>query len=195
MTPLANLLSGFNLSFSTLASALNVLAAMITPALLMSATGTFIFSTTTRLGRVVDRMRAVSEKVEELALSKNAEMRLERLENYRLQLKKLNVRLMLLQRSATVLYVASGTFVLTSVAIGVVAVISIRLYWIPVALGLAGALMLLAASIMLIFEARHAVRDLQDESQFLGRLAQHIVETEKAESTTSPETGTPKPAV
>lgn len=195
MTPIANLLSGFNLSFSTLASALNVLAAMITPALLMSATGTFIFSTTTRLGRVVDRMRAVSEKVEELALSKNAEMRLERLENYRLQLKKLNVRLMLLQRSATVLYVASGTFVLTSVAIGVVAVISIRLYWIPVALGLAGALMLLAASIMLIFEARHAVRDLQDESQFLGRLAQHIVETEKAESTTSAEAGAPKPAV
>src|SRR6266699_3836398 len=109
-------------NFNTLAAALNVLAAMITPALLISATGTYIFSTSTRLGRVVDRMRMVSDKIETLALGENVHLRGERIANYRAQLTRLNVRLMLLQRCVTTLYLASATFVLTSVSIGVVAI-------------------------------------------------------------------------
>lgn len=166
-------------SFNTLAAALNVLAAMITPALLISATGTYIFSTSTRLGRVVDRMRMVSDKIETLALGENVQLRGERIANYRAQLKRLNIRLMLLQRCVTTLYLASATFVLTSVAIGTVAIISVRLYWIPVMLGIGGACLLLAASIMLIGEARHAVADLQLESEFLRGLARHLADFDK----------------
>ncbi|MGH9915941.1 MAG: DUF2721 domain-containing protein, partial [Pyrinomonadaceae bacterium] len=39
---------------------------MITPAVLISACGTLILSTSTRLGRVVDRVRALSDKFDEL---------------------------------------------------------------------------------------------------------------------------------
>ena len=56
----------FDQSFQSLPSALTILTSMITPALLISATGTFILSTSNRLGRVVDRVRAISEKMDNL---------------------------------------------------------------------------------------------------------------------------------
>jgi hypothetical protein len=118
-------------SFNTLASALNVLTAMITPALLLSATGTYILATTSRLGRVVDRMRLVSEKVEALSLNEQAAMRIERIEDYRAQMRRLRVRLGLLQNAVISLYSAALTFILCSVAIGVTAAISLKLYWLP----------------------------------------------------------------
>ncbi len=51
---------------NSLSGALAVLTAMITPALLLSACGTFILSTSVRLGRVVDRIRILSEKYEHI---------------------------------------------------------------------------------------------------------------------------------
>ncbi|MDQ3255654.1 MAG: DUF2721 domain-containing protein, partial [Acidobacteriota bacterium] len=50
-------------------SALAVLTAMITPAVLISACGTLILSTSARLGRVVDRVRVLADRFEELATS------------------------------------------------------------------------------------------------------------------------------
>ena len=158
---------------NTLASALNILAAMITPALLISATGTYILATTGRLGRVVDRMRLVSDRIEHLATDEGAALREERIQDYRDQLRRLRARLALLQRVVTMLYLAAATFVLTSVSIGLVALVSLRLYWMPVALGIGGALMLLVASVYMILEARHAVQDLGLESEFIRRLARH----------------------
>jgi hypothetical protein len=163
-------------SFNTLASALNVLTSMITPALLLSATGTYILATTSRLGRVVDRMRLVSEKVEALSLNEQAGMRMERIEDYRAQMRRLRVRLGLLQNAVISLYSAALTFILCSVAIGLTAAISLKLYWLPVVLGLGGAFMLLWASITLIREARHAVSDLELESEFLRKLIRHHAE-------------------
>jgi len=49
-----------------MASAVAVLTAMITPAVLISACGSMILSTSHRLGRVVDRVRALSDKLDEL---------------------------------------------------------------------------------------------------------------------------------
>ena len=50
----------------TLSSALAVLTAMITPAVLISACGALILSTSTRLGRVVDRVRMLIDSFEEM---------------------------------------------------------------------------------------------------------------------------------
>ena len=179
MGPLLSLYTALHQNFGTLAAAINVLAAMITPVLMISATGTFILSTTGRLGRVVDRMRMVLDRIETLALGDNLRRRSERIANYREQLIRLNVRLMLLQRTMTTLYLASATFVLTSVAIGVAAIVSVSLYWIPVALGMGGACLLFAASIMLLREARLAVADLHLESAFIGELAGHLADFDK----------------
>jgi len=179
MAPFISLWTDLHVSFNTLAEALSILAAMITPALLISATGTFILSTTGRLGRVVDRMRMVLDRIETLSLGENLHLRAERISNYRAQLKRLNVRLMLLQRVVTTLYLASATFVLTSLAIGVAAIVSAKLYWVPVVLGIGGACLLLVASVMLIAEARHAVADLQLESEFLREIAKHLADFDK----------------
>ena len=48
-------------------AAIAVLTAMITPAVLISACGSMILSTSSRLGRVVDRVRSLSDRLEEMA--------------------------------------------------------------------------------------------------------------------------------
>jgi hypothetical protein len=56
-------------------SAVAVLTAMITPAVLISACDSMILSTSSPLGRVVDRVRALSDKLEELAQRNSQEMK------------------------------------------------------------------------------------------------------------------------
>ena len=117
-----------------LSSALAVLTAMITPAVLISACGTLILSTSTRLGRVVDRVRALSDRFEELASrGEGLELYEERRAVIFDQLDKLTSRARILQRSMVVFYGALGIFVASSVAIGLVAATEgARYSWIPV---------------------------------------------------------------
>jgi hypothetical protein len=90
----------FNLNISSLDAALCVLSAMITPALLISASGTFILSTSSRLGRVVDRVRCLSDRIEDLIHGQvDLEMRDERQGMYVHQMAQLSTRSHLLQRS------------------------------------------------------------------------------------------------
>jgi hypothetical protein len=53
----------------------SVLSAMITPAVLISACGALIFSTSTRLARVVDRVRELSRAIEQYSKDENATSR------------------------------------------------------------------------------------------------------------------------
>ena len=158
-----------------LSSALAVLTAMITPAVLISACGTMILSTSTRLGRVVDRVRALSDRLEELA---HAEEQLEMFEERRtvifIQLDKLTSRARILQRCMVSFYLALGIFVLTSVSIGIVAVSGARYYFVPVVLGLVGACFLFYGSVLLITEARLALGTIHAEMDFIWRLSQRL---------------------
>ena len=69
-----------------------------------------------------------------------------------------------------VFYVATGMFVATSVAIGLVTILSVGYAWLPVILGIGGACLLLGGSGVLIVEARLAIRTLDIETSFLGKL-------------------------
>ena len=114
---------------------------MITPAVLISACGSMILSTSHRLGRVVDRVRALSDKLEELATKQQIDPvgAKERQAVIFAQLDKLTSRARILQRSMVTFYLALGMFVATSVAIGVVAVVGNSRYnVVPVIVGLAG---------------------------------------------------------
>lgn len=165
-----------------LSSALAVLTAMITPAVLISACGTLILSTSARLGRVVDRVRALSDGFERLAHG-NSELAL--LEERRAvifsQLDKLTRRARILQRSMTVFYLALGMFVATSVAIGIVAFAGVRYSLLPVVMGLIGATFLFYGSVILIFEARLALSTISAEMDFLWRLGKHYAPAELIE--------------
>lgn len=159
-----------------LSSALAVLTAMITPAVLISACGTMILSTSTRLGRVVDRVRSLSDRLEDLT---KAEGKLALYEERRRvifeQLDKLTSRARLLQRCMVVFYIAVGIFIATSVAIGVVAVSGTRYHWIPIVTGLIGACFLFYGSMLLIFEARLALTTIHMEMDFIWEFSKHLV--------------------
>lgn len=151
-----------------MSSAVAVLTAMITPAVLISACGSMILSTSSRLGRVVDRVRALADKLEELA-EKRADETRERLGVIFAQLDKLTSRARILQRAMVAFYLATGMFVATSVAIGVVAVIpnSPHYSFVPVIVGLGGACFLFYGSMLLIFEARLALSTIHAEMDFI----------------------------
>jgi hypothetical protein len=166
-----------------LSSSLAVLTAMITPAVLISASGTMILSTSTRLGRVVDRVRSLSGRLRHLT---SAEEDSEFFEEERAmlydQLDKLTSRSRLLQRALTTFYLAVGIFVATSVAIGVVSFSSgPRFAWIPVALGLVGAFFLFYGSMLLVFEARLALSTTHAEMDFVWRTTKRVVPKELVE--------------
>lgn len=162
------------LLISSLSAALAVLTAMITPALFISASGMFILSTSNRLGRVVDRVRAISDRMDALMHEQaGLEMLEERKAALMTQMRLQSARAHLLQRSMTVFYFAASLFVLTSVAIGIDAMAGTdKLHWMPVVCGIAGAMCLLYGSVLLIKEARMAGISLASEMEFLVKLVE-----------------------
>jgi uncharacterized protein DUF2721 len=172
-----------------LTASLGVLTAMITPAVLISASGTMILSTSTRLGRVVDRVRSLSERLRQLSFSDDQPEFFEE-ETAMLydQLDKLTSRSRLLQRALTTFYLAVGVFVATSVAIGGVAFFYARGLstcargaWIPVVMGLIGAVFLFYGSMLLVFEARLALSATHREMDFVWRITKRVVPKELVE--------------
>ena len=154
-------------------NALAVLTAMITPAVLISACGALIFSTATRLGRVVDRVRTLAEKFETLAKHPEAdEMAEDRRRLLFAQLDRQTSRARLIQRAMVAFYSALGIFVATSVAIAVIAALARSFTWIAVALGVTGALFMLYGSVMLIIESRMAMGSITSEMDFVWKVSQ-----------------------
>lgn len=165
----------------TLTSSLAVLTAMITPAVLISASGTMILSTSTRLGRVVDRVRSLSDRLRRLTSEEQSEFFEEERAMLYNQLDKLTSRSRLLQRAMTSFYLAVGVFVATSVSIGVVAFFHGRVAWLPVALGLVGASFLFYGSVLAIFEARLALSTTHAEMDFIWRITRRVMPKELVE--------------
>ena len=162
-------------------SAIAVLTAMITPAVLISACGSLILSTSARLGRVVDRVRALSDRLENMAEVNERGATTERQALIFQQLDKLTSRARILQRCMVTFYVSLGLFVATSVAIGVIPFTASRHNWIPVMLGLAGACFLFYGSVLLIMEARLALSTIHAEMDFIWRLSKQTTPAEIVE--------------
>ena len=154
-----------------LSAGLTVLTSMITPALLISASGTFVLSTSNRLGRVIDRVRRLSEIMEQImAEDQKVELLKERRDFIFTVIDMQAKRAKLLARALMVFYIATGMFVATSVAIGLITILSASYAWVPVVLGITGACLLLVGSSVLIVEAQMAIRTLHVETSFLGKL-------------------------
>jgi hypothetical protein len=162
------------------ASAIAVLTAMITPAVLISACGSMILSTSARLGRVVDRVRALSDRLEEMTdKGIDATEFTERQALIFQQLDKLTSRARILQRCMVTFYVSLGMFVATSVAIGIVPFTGNPRYNVaPVALGILGATFLFYGSVLLILEARLALGTIHTEMDFIWRRSKKVTPAE-----------------
>jgi hypothetical protein len=148
-----------------------ILGAMITPAVLISASGVLVLSTSNRVGRTVDRVRALAAEVERLQLlpesgSVSTESKASKRKRLADQLAQLSARAVLLRSAMTALYSAIGLLVGTSILVGVVALLQWQYSSLPVVVGFAGACALLYASLLLVREARLAVRSTLQEVAF-----------------------------
>ena len=151
------------------------LTAMFTPAVLISACGTLIFSTSTRLGRIVDRVRGLMDMLDRLALGEIHEAVEERRHEVERQLASHAARSRLIQQSLTCFYYALGTLVGATVAIGIGAAIPILIpRWVPGALGLLGTLVMFYGCVLLISETRMAIKSIDSEMEFALRLSQRL---------------------
>ena len=151
-----------------LSSAVQILSAMITPAVLISASGMLVLSTSNRLIHVVARVRDLSDRFERLTEREGSKRQAEKRSMIISQLGLLTGRARLLQRSLTSLYSAIGVFVLTSFDIGITATSpSHRFGNAAVILGLLGTAFLCYSSMLLIVEARLAFASTKKEMDFL----------------------------
>ena len=154
-----------------------VLGAMLTPAVLISACGSLVMSTSSRLSRVVDRFRQLAGEVESSDLELG-----ERRDLVRRQFDLLTERALLLRSALTRLYVSIGFLALTSLGFALIAVAGRKWPWLPVASAIVGAGALLHASWLLIREAKLAVDANLAEIHFARRRVTALDERPKGSS-------------
>lgn len=163
-------------------STIEFLTAMVTPALLISATGSLVLSTSTRLGRVIDRVRQLEERLSELIyLEDKGEVPLydKRVEVIVDLLDKVTSRSRILQRAMATFYYGLGMFVLTSVTIAIAAFFS-SYRWLPIPIGIVGISFLLYGTILMIRETRMATATVNAEMDFTWELARKVAPKEVA---------------
>jgi hypothetical protein len=161
------------MEFETLSEALSVLTAMVTPAVLILASSSLVLATSNRLGRAIDRTRAIAERVAELSHVTERTMLQEERTLLIQQLGRTAHRTRLLIRTLIRLYVALAVFIATSVAIGVVAVVGAPYAWVALLLGFIGAGLLFWASVLLIMESNVALASVDEEMEFVRHLGLH----------------------
>lgn len=157
-------------------SVIEFLTAMITPALLISATGSLVLSTSTRLGRVVDRVRELEKRLSEMIVIEDKStipLYEKRLDTVVYLLDKVTTRSRILQRAMEIFYYGLGVFVLTSVTIAVVGIFKI-VWWLPVAVGVIGILLLFYGSLLMVKETRMATLTINAEMDFTWSLAKTV---------------------
>jgi hypothetical protein len=169
-----------NVNPNVLNSTIEFLTAMITPALLISATGSLVLSTSTRLGRVVDRVRELEVRLSELIVAEDKlkiplyEKRLDTIVNL---LDKVTTRSRILQKAMTAFYYGLGVFILTSVTIAVAGIFNIA-RWLPIPVGIVGILFLLYGAILMLRETRMATATINAEMDFTWSLAKTVAPRE-----------------
>ena len=148
----------------------SILTSMITPAVLISACGTLIFSTSARLARIFDRVHLLKGEVEAVLEGKMS-FPDERMKMLKVQTRKQKTRAWLIQKSMAALYTATVLFVASSLAIALnVAYGNEETSWLPSGLALLGGLFLLAASVLLLYESRYNLRFIERHIDFIAFL-------------------------
>jgi len=152
-------------------SSSRILTSMITPAVLISACGTLIFSTSARLGRIFDRVNGLKAEVEGVLAGKLSYPD-ERMEFLKIQVEKQRVRARLMQNALAALYTATALFVAASLAIAInTAYGSDDTSWIATAIALSGGLFLFASSAILLYESRHNLTFINRHIEFIDFLS------------------------
>jgi hypothetical protein len=163
-------------------STIEFLTAMVTPTLLISATGSLVLSTSTRLGRVVDRVRQLEDRLSDLIYREDkADVPLydKRVEVIVDLLDKVTSRSRILQRAMAAFYYGLGFFILTSVTIAVAGLFNIY-RWLPIFVGIVGIIFLFYGSLLMLRETWMATATINAEMDFTWELARKVAPKEVA---------------
>ena len=144
-----------------------ILTSMITPAVLISACGTLIFSTSARLGRIFDRVNVMKGEIESVLVGRISYPD-ERLQHLKGQIALQKRRAIVIQKSMAALYCATALFIASSLAIAInVAYGNSASAWIPTLIALSGGLFLFVASALLLYESRFNLRFVTRHIEFI----------------------------
>jgi hypothetical protein len=158
---------------------------MITPAVLISACGTLIFSTSARLGRIFDRVNVMKGEVEAV-VDGRISFPVERMQHLKGQVTLQKRRAYLLQKSMAALYTSTSLFVAASLAIAInVAYGGPDYAWIATLIALAGGLFLFAASALLLYESRFNLRFVTRHIDFIEFLEDKVTENTPPEKSSA----------
>jgi hypothetical protein len=148
-----------------------VLSMMIAPALFMTATGSLILSSNTRLARIVDRIRVLINQSDAIAQpGSTLDFPQLRLDALREEMQQLHARNTRIRKATALLYMAFALFVGASLAIGIDLFLGQRVPIVPTSLALGGVIALLWACVNLFRETRTASQTVLLEMAFLQRL-------------------------
>jgi hypothetical protein len=166
-------------------SSSHILTSMITPAVLISACGTLIFSTSARLGRIFDRVNVMKGEIEAIVDGRISHP-VERMSHLKGQIALQKRRATLIQKAMASLYTATALFIASSLAIAVnVAYGDSGSAWIPTLIALAGGLFLFAASALLLYESRFNLRFVNRSIDFIEFLEEKVVPKEPPNTPTA----------
>lgn len=152
-----------------------ILSGMITPAVLVSACASLIFSTANRLGRIFDRVNLLKSEVE-LLLEGKRSFHEQRMVYMRHQLYVQKKRAVLIQRSMAFLYLATSLFIISSLALAFTLAFAKDLNWIPTVVALSGGICLFFASALLFYESRYNLTFINRQIEFTEFLERGIQE-------------------
>ncbi len=170
----------FSVNPNALNSTIEFLTAMVTPTLLISATGSLVLSTSTRLGRVVDRARELEKRLSDLITTEDKEkipLYEKRLDTIVNLLDKVTTRSRILQRAMGAFYYGLGFFILTSVTIAVAGLFGVY-RWLPIPVGIIGIFYLFYGSVLMLRETRMATATINAEMDFMWTLAKTVAPRE-----------------
>ena len=137
-----------------------VLGAMITPAVLISAGGTLVLSTSNRLSRVIARD---AERFDQ-GQDPGGDLKRQLIEA---QVRDLFRRALLLRSAVATLYTSIGVLVATSIGVGLVTFFRLELSWVPILTGMLGTMALLWGAVLLVREARLAIASTLEEMRYI----------------------------
>jgi hypothetical protein len=153
---------------SPLSGTLSLLSDMFAPAVLVSACGSLILTTSQRLSRSVERQRDVAKQLRRHQRRQPAPNSEEHT-YLRRQLSFAARRARLLQLAMTTLHLTLGVFIASILSIGVFELTHSTATWVVALLSVLGAMLLLFASVLLIRESRLALADVAEETAYLTR--------------------------
>jgi len=157
----------------------SVLTAMITPAVMISACGTLILSTSQRLSRVIGRVYEWTRWLDAASRSPSEEaFARENAADFFLQFETTSRRARLLHWGLSAFYFSLGTFVADMLVIGVIALLGMDYSWPAVGLGLFGAVLMLFGCGALAEESRLGLTTTDREMRLLREMAERHVPPE-----------------